>query len=89
MDSSAIARQLGDPRELLVGLDFDGVLSPIVADPQSARIHPLGPDLLVRLAQAVRRVAIITGRPAASACTSLNGTTRWVLPPSPNTPATS
>ncbi len=67
MDSSAIARQLGDPRELLVGLDFDGVLSPIVADPQSARIHPLGPDLLVRLAQAVRRVAIITGRPAAQA----------------------
>ena len=51
----------------VVGLDFDGVLSPIVDDPDQARIHPGAGDVLVELADAVRAVAVITGRPARQA----------------------
>ena len=51
----------------VVGLDFDGVLSPIVADPARAVIHPEGPATLVALAARVRAVAVITGRPARQA----------------------
>lgn len=49
---------------LVVGLDFDGTLAPIVDDPDQARIHPDGPAVLVDLADAVAGVAVITGRPA-------------------------
>ncbi|MGZ8736631.1 MAG: trehalose-phosphatase [Nocardioides sp.] len=55
---------LGVAREVVVGLDFDGTLSPIVADPTVAVIHPDGHDALLALADQVRAVAIITGRPA-------------------------
>lgn len=48
----------------VVGLDFDGVLSPIVEDPAAAAIHPDGPGVLAELAPLVRAVAVITGRPA-------------------------
>jgi trehalose 6-phosphate phosphatase len=58
--------------ETVVGLDFDGVLSPIVPDPSTARIHPDGPRTLVELAGQVRAVAVITGRPARQAV-SLGG----------------
>jgi trehalose 6-phosphate phosphatase len=51
-------------RDVVVGLDFDGTLSPIVTDPAAAVIHPDGPDALVALAGRVRAVAVITGRPA-------------------------
>ena len=51
-------------RESVVGLDFDGTLSPIVDDPERAVIHPDGPDVLRALASRVRAVAVITGRPA-------------------------
>jgi trehalose 6-phosphate phosphatase len=51
-------------REVVVGLDFDGTLSPIVEDPAAAVIHPDGHDVLVGLAARVRAVAIVTGRPA-------------------------
>lgn len=49
---------------VVVGLDFDGTLAPIVDDPAAARIHPDAPDVLADLASAVAAVAIITGRPA-------------------------
>ena len=49
---------------LVVGLDFDGTLSPIVDDPESAHIHDEAPELLVDLARHVRAVAVVTGRPA-------------------------
>jgi trehalose 6-phosphate phosphatase len=52
---------------VVVGLDFDGVLAPIVDDPASATIHPDGPRTLVALARQVRGVAVITGRPARQA----------------------
>ena len=50
--------------DLIVGLDFDGTLAPIVEDPESAHIHPDAPEVLVRLAAQVRAVAVVTGRPA-------------------------
>jgi trehalose 6-phosphate phosphatase len=53
--------------ETVVGLDFDGTLSPIVEDPTKAHIHPDARDVLVELAEQVRAVAVITGRPARQA----------------------
>jgi trehalose 6-phosphate phosphatase len=50
--------------ELVVGLDFDGTLSPIVRDPSAAAIHPDAPAMLGHLAARVRAVVVITGRPA-------------------------
>lgn len=52
---------------VVVGLDFDGTLSPMVDDPASARLHPGAPGALLELAEAVRAVAVITGRPARQA----------------------
>jgi len=51
----------------VVGLDFDGTLSPIVDDPEQAHIHPDARDVLVALAAEGRAVAVITGRPARQA----------------------
>lgn len=51
----------------IVGLDFDGTLSPIVDDPAAAAIHPDAPQVLIELAEQVRAVAVITGRPARQA----------------------
>lgn len=51
----------------VIGLDFDGVLSPIVDDPAEAHIHPGAREVLVDLAEVVRAVAVITGRPARQA----------------------
>ena len=50
--------------QIIVGLDFDGVLSPIVEDPTEAHIHPDAPQVLVELSDLVRAVAVVTGRPA-------------------------
>ncbi len=50
--------------DLVIGLDFDGTLAPIVEDPEKAHIHPDAKDVLVDLAEQVRAVAVITGRPA-------------------------
>ncbi len=50
--------------DLVVGLDFDGTLAPVVDDPTRAVIHPRGGDVLVALAESVRAVAVVTGRPA-------------------------
>ena len=51
----------------VVGLDFDGTLSPIVDDPTSAHIHPDAREVLVDLAGQVAAIAVITGRPARQA----------------------
>jgi trehalose 6-phosphate phosphatase len=53
--------------DVVVGLDFDGTLAPIVEDPEQAHIHPDAPEVLGALAGAVRAVAVITGRPARQA----------------------
>ncbi len=51
----------------VVGLDFDGTLSPIVDDPTQAHIHPEAGEVLVALAEVVAAVAVNTGRPARQA----------------------
>ncbi|GAB3863849.1 trehalose-phosphatase [Nocardioides maradonensis] len=51
----------------LVGLDFDGTLSPIVDDPAAAHIHPDAGQVLVEVAREVSAIAVITGRPARQA----------------------
>jgi trehalose 6-phosphate phosphatase len=53
-----------DPGRAVLGFDFDGTLSPIVADPDAARAHPLAARTLARLAPLVGTLVIITGRPA-------------------------
>jgi trehalose 6-phosphate phosphatase len=51
----------------IVGLDFDGTLSPIVDDPTRAHIHPDAAEALIELAPQVGAIAVITGRPARQA----------------------
>ncbi|MBT3154424.1 trehalose-phosphatase [Streptomyces sp. CHD11] len=52
------------PEKALIGLDFDGTLAPIVADPERARAHPDAVPALAELAPKVAAVAVVTGRPA-------------------------
>ena len=52
---------------VVVGLDFDGTLAPIVDDPAHAHIHPDAPGVLEELAGRVAAVAVVTGRPARQA----------------------
>ncbi|WP_341924271.1 trehalose-phosphatase [Nocardioides psychrotolerans] len=53
--------------EAVIGLDFDGTLSPIVDDPAQAHIHPDAGEVLLDLASQVAAIAVITGRPARQA----------------------
>ena len=64
---TGLAALLAGPDRALVGLDFDGTLSPIVADPRDARAEPGAAAALRALARRVGTLAIITGRPAAKA----------------------
>ncbi|MFF2627426.1 trehalose-phosphatase [Kitasatospora griseola] len=64
---TGLAGLLADPRSAVVGLDFDGTLAPIVADPAQARAHPGVVPALTALAPLVGSVVIVTGRPAATA----------------------
>jgi len=50
--------------DAVVALDFDGTLSPIVDDPTKAHIHPDAGDVLADLAEKVKAIAVVTGRPA-------------------------
>lgn len=61
---AGLAALLDNPRQALIGLDFDGTLAPIVPDPNQARAHPGVRPALERLASLVGRVAVVTGRPA-------------------------
>lgn len=64
---AALAAILADPAGLVIASDFDGTLSPIVADPEAAYIHPDAPAALAELARRVAGVVIVTGRPADQA----------------------
>lgn len=64
---AGLAAMLRDPGRALIALDFDGTLSPIVADPAAARAHPGAVAALRRLAPLTGTLAIITGRPALKA----------------------
>jgi trehalose 6-phosphate phosphatase len=58
---------LSQPRDALIGLDFDGTLSPIVSDPRTSRAHPGVVPVLKRLAGSIGTLAVITGRSPADA----------------------
>src|SRR4051794_19042877 len=58
---------LADPAGAVIGLDVDGTLAPIVADPEQARAHPEAVAVLAALAPKVASVAVVTGRPAGVA----------------------
>ncbi|MFB0618709.1 trehalose-phosphatase [Streptomyces sp. AGS-58] len=58
-----LAALLARPRDAVIGLDFDGTLAPIVADPEQARAHPGAVPALAALAPEVASIAVITGRP--------------------------
>jgi trehalose 6-phosphate phosphatase len=64
---AGLAALLAGPEHALIGLDFDGTLSPIVAHPADARAHPGAVTALRALAGRVGTLAVITGRPAAKA----------------------
>jgi trehalose 6-phosphate phosphatase len=64
---AGLAALLAEPHRALIALDFDGTLSPIVADPDAARAHPGAAPALRRLAPVTGTLAVITGRPAAVA----------------------
>lgn len=81
---------LGLPRPLLLGLDVDGTLAPIVDDPAAARVPPETESLLQSLVrQDGLHVALITGRdlPALRRMITLPGAWRavehgrWILAP--------
>ena len=56
-------RALAARRPLLIGLDFDGVLAPLVDDPAASRALPESQAAISRLAQLPRvQVALISGR---------------------------
>jgi trehalose 6-phosphate phosphatase len=58
---------LGSPGPVLLCLDYDGVLAPIVDDPAQAVIHPRARDVLLSVATLVHDIAVVTGRPARQA----------------------
>jgi len=62
---------LDDPGRAGVLTDFDGTLAPIVVDPAASRPLPEAVDVLHRLAARYRRVAVVSGRPAAFLATHL------------------
>jgi trehalose 6-phosphate phosphatase len=53
------------PDHALLAFDFDGVLSPIVDDPDKAQAFPRGFHALANVGKMVGSVAIITGRPVS------------------------
>jgi trehalose 6-phosphate phosphatase len=66
MDAVAVLQALrADPGRTAVLLDFDGTLSPIVDDPESARPLPGVGGVLAALAVRYARVAVVSGRPVA------------------------
>ncbi|MER6530361.1 trehalose-phosphatase [Streptomyces sp. NPDC001508] len=62
-----LAALIARPRTAVIGLDFDGTLAPIVADPEQARAHPDAVPALAALAPKVASIAVVTGRPAGVA----------------------
>ena len=61
-----LAAVLADPGKALLTFDFDGTLSPIVANPVDARPAAGALSALRRLSAVVGQLAVITGRPAAT-----------------------
>jgi trehalose 6-phosphate phosphatase len=66
-EHTGLEAMLSDPSGAVIGLDYDGTLAPIVADPAAARIHPEAPGVLAELAKQVGGIVIVTGRPPGTA----------------------
>ncbi|MEU0491136.1 trehalose-phosphatase [Nocardiopsis sp. NPDC006139] len=64
---TALDALLTDPAKALVAFDFDGTLAPIVDDPRTSAPQPGIVELLAELAGRLGTVAVVTGRPAATA----------------------
>jgi hypothetical protein len=62
-DPDLLAPLRGDPATAGIFSDFDGTLSPIVADPELAEPLPGIAPLLEELARRYRVVAVVSGRP--------------------------
>jgi trehalose 6-phosphate phosphatase len=60
-----LAVLLEDPAASAVLSDFDGTLSPIVADPATAYPLPEAPGVLAALSQRFALVAVVSGRPVS------------------------
>lgn len=60
------AAAAADPKGLLLACDFDGTLSPVVDDPESAEMLPAAAEALSDLVPRVGKFAIITGRGVAA-----------------------
>lgn len=65
--SAALDALLSAPETALAAFDFDGTLAPIVTDPRTSAPYPGIVDALAELAALFGSVAVITGRPAATA----------------------
>ena len=62
---AGLAAIVSSPDRALLAFDFDGVLSPIVDDPEQAQAFPRVLSALAGIGQLVGSVAIITGRPVS------------------------
>jgi trehalose 6-phosphate phosphatase len=60
-----LAPLVAQPRRAGVLLDFDGTLSPIVTDPERARLLEGAAEVLLALARRYRVVAVLSGRPVS------------------------
>lgn len=65
MDTLAAVRR--DPAGTMLALDFDGTLAAITHDPETVRANRDAVAALERLAEHLGKIAVITGRPVATA----------------------
>lgn len=64
LGDQGLAAIVAEPFRAVLAFDYDGVLSPIVADPEQAVAHPPAIAALRRIAPRMGTLAVITGRPA-------------------------
>ena len=55
------------PEQVMLAVDFDGTLAPIIDDPEHAHAEPAAVAALSRLGSLLGSVVVITGRPARTA----------------------
>ena len=63
----ALQAIISSPGDTVVGLDFDGTLAAIVDNPEQAYADRAAVEALGRLAERVRAVVVVTGRPVRTA----------------------
>lgn len=65
-DNDRLFREVvrSEPGKVLIAMDFDGTLAPMVPNPDDSRMHPPSADALKSLGRRLGKLAIITGRGA-------------------------